>query len=262
MAILRPRLRGGKLRRPEPVAHERDKELSLLEHLDELRRRLVVAAFAVAITTAISFVFAEGIIRVLMVPANLPEGTRLIALSPTENFTTFLHVALISGIALAMPVLLYEIYAYIDPALHQSERRFVLSIGPFVLVLFVVGMLFCYFFLLPNAIGFLVNFGSAVIENQLRASEYLGFVTTFILAMGVVFEIPAIVFALVRVGILSRRWLAAQRRYVVLLVFLVGAIITPTPDPFNQLLVAVPMYLLYEFGLLLARLAEGRRAGA
>jgi sec-independent protein translocase protein TatC len=123
-------------------------------------------------------------------------------------------------------------------------------------------MLFCYFLLLPNAIRFLVTFGENVIDNQLRAADYLAFVTTFILAMGLVFEIPAIVFALVRVGILSRRWLAARRRYVILLVFFVGAIITPTPDPFNQMMVAIPMYLLYELGLLLARVAEGRRAAS
>jgi len=238
---------------------ERDKELSLLQHLDELRRRLVVIAIAIALTTAISFTFAEQIIRILLIPSG---ETKLISLSPTENFTTFMHVALFAGIAFAMPVVLYEIYAYIDPALHKHERRFVLTLGPFVLLLFVAGMLFCYFFLLPQALRFLINFGSAVIENQLRASEYLAFVTTFILGMGVVFQMPAIIFGLVRVGVLSRPWLARQRRYVFLLVFLVGALITPTPDPFNQALVALPMYVLFEAGLLLARFAEAARRGA
>ncbi|MGH2499756.1 MAG: twin-arginine translocase subunit TatC [Candidatus Limnocylindria bacterium] len=238
------------------AARERDKELSLLQHLDELRRRLMVVAIAIGVTTAISFTFAEQLIRILMVPAGVD---RLVSLNPTENFTTFMRVALFAGIAFAMPVLLYEVYAYIDPALRRHERRFLLTIGPFVLLLFVAGMLFCYFFLLPNAIRFLVNFGSSIIDNQLRASEYLSFVTTFILAMGLVFEVPAIIFALVKVGVLSRSWLARQRRYVFLLVFVVAAIITPTPDPFNQAFVAVPMYLLYEVGLLLARFAGAPR---
>ena len=233
---------------------ERDKELSLVQHLGELRDRLMVASIAVIATTAISFFFATDIIKILLVPAGVDH---LIALSPTENFTTYMRVALFSGIALSMPVILFEIYAYIDPALHPHERRFALTAGPFVLLLFVAGMLFCYFGLLPSSLKFLVSFGNPVIENQLRASEYLSFVTTFILGMGVVFEVPVLIFALVRVHVLRRAWLAKQRRYVIVLVLIVGAIITPTPDPFNQLLVAVPMYLLFEMGLFLARFAGG-----
>jgi sec-independent protein translocase protein TatC len=238
---------------------ERDKELSLVQHLKEFRDRLMVASIAVVATTAISFVFATDIIRILLVPAGVDH---LIALSPTENFTTYMRVALFTGIALSMPVILYEIYAYIDPALHPNERRFALTAGPFVLLLFIVGMLFCYYGLLPSSLKFLVNFGSPVIENQLRASEYLSFVTTFILGMGVVFEVPVLIFALVRVHVLNRAWLAKQRRYVVVIVLIIGAIITPTPDPFNQLLVSVPMYLLFELGLFLARFGGGPRAAS
>ena len=238
---------------------ERDKELSLVQHLKEFRDRLMVASIAVVATTAISFVFATDIIRILLVPAGVDH---LIALSPTENFTTYIRVALFTGIALSMPVILYEIYAYIDPALHPNERRFALTAGPFVLLLFIVGMLFCYYGLLPSSLKFLVNFGSPVIENQLRASEYLSFVTTFILGMGVVFEVPVLIFALVRVRVLNRAWLAKQRRYVVVIVLIIGAIITPTPDPFNQLLVSVPMYLLFELGLFLARFGGGPRAAS
>lgn len=228
-----------------------------MQHLGELRTRLMVAAFAVLVTTAFSFLFATQIIEILKAPSGV---SRLVALSPTENFTTYMRVSLFSGLALAMPVLLYEVYAYVDPALRPSERRFLLTLGPFALLLFVGGMAFCYFVLLPSSIQFLINFGSQVIENQLRASEYISFVTTFILAMGLVFEIPIIIFGLTRTGVLKRSWLAKQRRYVILLVFVVGAIITPTPDPFNQTIVAVPMYLLFELGLLLARFGGGPKA--
>ena len=243
---------------------ERDKELSLIQHLGELRDRLVVAAIAIVITTGIAFYFGTPIIRLLLVPVDcqfIPTyvchepPTHLVAFSPTENFTTYFRVALFAGIALAMPVILYEIYAYIDPALLPSERRFVRFMGLPVIFLFVLGMSFCYFVLLPNAIKFLINFGSEVIENQLRASDYLSFVTVFILGLGVVFEVPVIIYALVRIHVVSRDWLTKQRRYVFLLVFVIGAIITPTPDPFNQTLVAVPMYLLWEVGLFLARFA-------
>ena len=219
----------------------------------------MVASIAVVITTAIAFFFTTDIIKILTVPAgNVP----LITLSPTENFTTYMRVALFSGIALAMPVILYEVYAYIDPALLPNERKLALRLGPFILLLFVGGMLFCYFLLLPNAVSFLTHFASDVFVNQLRASEYLSFVTTFILGMGLVFEMPVIIYALVRLGVVQRSWLTKQRRYVFLLVFVVGAVITPTPDPFNQTLVSIPMYLLFELGLLLSRLAARSRAAS
>jgi sec-independent protein translocase protein TatC len=242
------------------VTSERDKELSLVQHLSEFRDRLMVAAIAVVITTALSFVFTTQIIHLLILPVG--ENIRLVSLSPTENFTTYMRVALFSGIALAMPVILYEIYAYIDPALHPHERRFALTAGPFVLALFVAGMLFCYFLVLPNAIHFLITFASDVFDNQLRASEYLSFVTTFILGMGLVFEMPVLIWALIRLGVVSRKWLAARRRYVFLIVFVIAAVVTPTPDPFNQSIVAIPMYLLFELGLLLSRVGGGRRAAA
>jgi len=241
------------------MAVERDKELSLGQHLKEFRDRLMVACIAIAITTAISFLFTTDIIKLLLLPSGV---TKLIALSPTENFTTYFRVALFSGFALAMPVILYEIFAYIDPALHPNERKFALTLGPFVLLLFVAGMLFCYLVLLPNALKFLINFGSEVIDNQLRASEYLSFVTLFIVGMGVVFEMPILIWALIRLGVIQRSWLTKRRRYVFVAVFAIAAVVTPTPDPFNQTIVAIPMYLLFELGLLLARFGGGRRAAA
>src|SRR6266849_2479578 len=238
------------------AVRERDKELSLVQHLGELRSRLVVSAIA--------FVFGTQLIRILLIPVDctfIPTyschqpPTTLVSFSPTENFTTYFRVALFTGIALAMPVILYEIYAYIDPALLPKERRFIRFLGLPIILLFLLGMAFCYFVLLPNAIKFLISFGSDVIQNQLRASDYLSFVTTFILGVGVVFEVPVIIYALVRVHVVTRSWLTKQRRYEFLLVFIVGAFITPTPGPFNQTLVAVPMYLLWELGLFLARFA-------
>ncbi len=237
------------------AARERDKELSLVQHLGELRDRLMFTAVALVATTAIAFFFATPLVRILIIPVDctfIPAytchtpPTTLIALSPTENFTTYFRVALFAGIALAMPVILYEIYAYIDPALLPKERRFIRFMGLPVIGLFLTGMLFCYFVLLPNAIKFLINFGEENIKNQLRAADYISFVTIFIFGMGLIFEVPVAIFA---------PWLAKQRRYAVLVAFVIAAVITPTPDPFNQTLVAVPMYLLFELGLFVARFA-------
>ena len=241
------------------MATERDKELSLVQHLREFRDRLMVASIAVVITTAFSFLFIGDIIHFLLLPSGVE---RLQTFSPTEPFAVSFRVALFAGIALAMPVILYEIYAYIDPALFPSERRFVRFIGLPVLLPFIGGMSFCYFVLLPRAIPFLLTFGGDVFTGQLRADEYLSFVTTFVLGMGLVAEVPVVIWALVRVGVVQRSWLAKQRRYVFLIVFIAAAIITPTPDPFNQTLVAIPMYLLWELGLFFARFGVKPRAAS
>jgi sec-independent protein translocase protein TatC len=220
---------------------------------------MYVMAIGVGVMTAISFTFAETMIRILLLPSG---QVSCITLAPTEGFATFMRVALFSGIALAMPIIVWQVFAYVDPALMPNERRFVLRLGPFVVLLFVLGMLFCYFLLLPQALGFLLNFGGGVFQTELRCAEYISFATTFILMLGVVFEVPAVMFALVRVRVLSRARLAGMRRYVFLGVFVVAALITPTPDPFNQSLVAIPMYLLYELGLFLSRFAGAPRAAA
>src|SRR5437773_9856633 len=246
------------------TVRERDKELSLVQHLGELRSRLVVSAIALVITTTIAFLFGTQLIRILLLPVDctfIPTfqcnepPTTLVSFSPTENFTTYFRVALFAGFALAMPVILYEIYAYIDPALLPKERRFIRFMGLPVIGLFIAGMLFCYLVLLPNAIKFLIHFGESEIKNHLRAADYLAFVTIFILGMGLVFELRVVIFALVKIPVITRAWLAKHRRYAILSASVLGAVITPTPDPFNQTLVAVPMYLLFELGLFVARFA-------
>jgi sec-independent protein translocase protein TatC len=237
------------------VTSPHDREMSLMEHLAELRTRLMIAALGVGVASAVAFAFTEQIIRWLLLPAAPAGLEELVVLDPTETFTTYLRVALYSGFALSMPVILYQLYRYIDPALHPHERRFILfMLGP-VALLFFGGIAFCYYLVLPNALRFLLTFGGDVFRTTIRASAYISFVTTFMLAMGLVFEMPALIFALVRVRVLRRPWLARQRRYVFLLAFLVAALITPTPDPFNQALVGLPLYLLFELGLFLSRFA-------
>src|SRR5256885_13688881 len=248
------------------AARERDKELSLVQHLGELRERLMFTPLAVVESTAIAFFFATQLIRNLTIPVDctfIPAytchtpPTTLISLSPTENFTTYFRVALFAGIALAMPVILYEIYAYVDPAMLPKERRFIRFMGLPVIGLFLAGMLFCYFVLLPNAIKFLINFGDEVIKNQLRAADYISFVTIFIFGMGLIFEVPVAIFALVKIHVITRQWLAKQRRYPVLVAFVIAAVIPPNPHPFQPTPGAVPQYLPFPLGPLVARFPLG-----
>lgn len=230
----------------------RDVELPLREHLIELRNRLIKAALAVLITTGISLTFAEQEVGVLV---QLAQGHHLIALSPTETFVAYLKVAFITGISISMPLLVYQLFRFIAPGLTRTERRWVLTSLPGITLFFLAGVLFCYFVVLPGAVNFLLNFGGGQIENTPTISNFLDFVTHFLLAVGLAFETPIIIFVLAKLGIATPKRLSKFRRYMIVLAFVIAAVITPTPDPVNQTIVAVPILLLYELGVIFARLA-------
>ena len=227
----------------------RDVELPLIEHLRELRSRLIKSALALALTTGLSFVFAQQEVDILKALA----GThKLIALKPTEAFVAYLQVAFYTGIALSMPILVYQLFRFLAPGLTKTERRWILISLPAVTLFFVAGMLFCYFLVLPSALNFLLNFGS--IDVTPTISEFLSFVTHFLLAAGIAFETPVIIFILSKLGIATPKRLGKFRRWAIVLAFVIAAIITPTPDPINQSIVAIPIILLYELGILFARI--------
>lgn len=235
----------------------RDVELSLREHLVELRSRLMKAAFAVLVTTAISLTFAEqevALLTSLARDARPGVTTSLIALEPTETFVAFLKVAFVTGLAISMPVVVYQLFRFMAPGLEKREKRWILMSLPGVTFFFVLGVLFCYFIVLPSALGFLLNFGSQYVNNTPTVSKFLSFVTNFMLAVGLSFETPLVVFMLAKLGVATPKRLRRFRRWAILLAFVIAAIITPTPDPINQTIVAVPMIILYELGVLFARI--------
>ena len=254
--------RGRGASRPKPPVHirpdgSRDVELPLVEHLRELRDRLIKAALAVALTTGISFFFAQQEVDLLV---NLALPHHLIALKPTEVFVSYVKVAFITGIAISMPILVYQLFRFLAPGLTRVERRWILISLPAVTIFFITGVLFCYFLVLPSALDFLLNFGSSVIQNNPTISEFLSFVTTFLLAVGVAFETPVIIFLLSKLGIATPKRLSKFRRWAIVLAFIIAAIITPTPDPVNQTIVAVPIIILYELGILFARIGARKPA--
>ncbi len=247
-------------RKPTPPVHirpdgSRDVELPLIEHLRELRDRLIKAALAVALTTGLSLIFAQQELELLV---SLKGDHKLIALEPTETFVAYLKLGFYTGIALSMPLLVYQLFRFLAPGLTRTERRWILLSLPAVTVFFVSGMLFCYFIILPSAIDFLFNFGGGVVENSWSVSKFLSFVTQFLLVVGVAFETPVIIFLLSKLGIATPKRLSRFRRWAYVLAFVIAAIITPTPDPVNQTIVAVPIIILYELGVLFARLGLRR----
>ena len=229
-----------------------DREMTILEHLQELRTRLIITGIAIMVGMTIAALFLTWpVIRLLSEPA----GLNLVALRPTETFVTYFKVALMTGATLAMPVIVWQVLLFVLPALHAHERRWLFLAVPFITIAFVAGLAFGFFLVIPSAVGFLTGFGGDIIAQYWSIEEYLTFITTLLFWIGLSFETPIAMFFLAKLGIVNPKGLGRFRRYAVVGSFVAAAMITPTPDPFNQALVAVPMYLLFEFGVLLARFA-------
>lgn len=231
-------------------AAEFDERLTLVEHLDELRTRIIICVVAVVVTCGLCFWQNHVLLDIVNSP--LPNGLKPITLSPAEPFLTTFKLSMYAGLILALPILLYQAYAFILPALSPAERR---TIVPFLLmvpVLFVMGVVFGYYIVLPAALKFLLNFNDTVFNNQIRASDYYSFVTLTLLAMGFVFQVPMGILAVVRLGILSVAQLRQYRRYAYLILAII-AMLLPGTDPITMLIELIPLLLLYEISIVLAR---------
>ena len=251
---------------PPPAAPETleqhapgDKEMTLLEHIEELRSRLVASAIAVVVGILVALIplpavgsITENVIKLL---AQKAPGGNLQALGPGEAFFTFLEVSLIIGVAISMPVIIYQLLSFVTPALYDNEKKYLFIAVPGVTVSFAIGVLFCYFLMLPFAIAFLGGFQPEIFDQHWAAERYLDFVTTFMFWVGITFELPIVMYFLSKLGVVSAQRMASFRKYAFVLAFVIGAVITPTPDPINQTIVSLPIYLLFELGVLLARFA-------
>jgi sec-independent protein translocase protein TatC len=230
----------------------KDKPYTIIEHLEELRDRLAKSAIALTITTLISFVFAKQFLQLLIAPMG---ETPPVSPSPTTNVVIFAKVALISGVALAMPILVYQLVSFIAPGLTPQEKRYLYLILPGATISFAAGAAFAYFIMLPTAIPFLKGFLSDLIDPGWFIDKYITFITSLLFWVGVSFETPLVIFFLAKLGVVTPASLSRYRRYAILVIAVLAAVITPTPDPFNMLLVMAPLIVLYEIGILLAKLA-------
>ncbi len=252
-----------------------EKKLTVLGHLAELRKRLIRSLIAVVIATIVSFIFAKQIFNILTFKSSFvrpvfdfltnrmhlfpPPNLNLIFIDITEMIGTYMKVCLASGIILAIPYLTYELIMFVSPALTHREKRYVYLILPWIALMFVAGVVFTYFVLLPPAIRFLTTFGSNIATPQIRIGNYISIVTRLLLAVGLVFELPVLTTFLSRLGIITSKWLADKRKIAIILAFVLGAIITPTVDPINQSLVSIPLIVLYEMSIWLAKLVQKKK---
>jgi len=229
-----------------------NRQSTIIQHLEELRDRLIKSAIAVAVTTLLSFVFARQFLQLLIVPMG---ETPPVSSSPTTNIVVFTKVALISGVALAMPVLVYQLIGFLAPGLTGREKRYLYLILPGATLSFVAGIAFAYFVMLPTAIPFLKGFLGDIVQPNWFVDKYVSFITSLLLGVGLSFETPLLIFFLAKLGIVTPAVLSRNRKYAVLVIAVLSAVITPTPDPFNMILVMMPLIILYEIGILLAKLA-------
>ena len=236
-----------------------DRELPLGGHLSELRRRIIVTTVSLMVATVVAFAFHRLIFDLLMTPAQGFDSLRdqkLVFTQMTEMIGIIMKVSLMGGLVLASPVILYQVIMFVAPGLTSREKRYLFALLPGAMISFVAGAAFGYFVLLPPALGFLLTFGSDIATPMIRVGNYINLVVTLLFWLGVSFETPLVMFFLSKIGVVTPRALARQRRFAVVVAFILGALITPTFDPVNQTLVAVPIILLYELGIWLARLAR------
>lgn len=222
-----------------------EKHLSLTGHLEELRNRLIISLITVGVCFAALYPFSETLLTLVHLPI---QDEQLYMLSPAEAFIVHLKLAIFGAIVLAVPMLLYQLWAFVAPGLYQNEKRYAL---PFVLVatvFFLFGGLFAFFIMLPFALRFLLGFGGSLIQPMISVTNYVSFVTTMMLVFGVVFELPVILVFLAKMGIVTPAHLRSFRKYAIVGAFIIGAILTP-PDVVSQVMLAGPLLVLYEVSI-------------
>jgi sec-independent protein translocase protein TatC len=235
------------VRRIRPVSH--DDKLSVVDHLDELRSRLIISLLAFVVAWALTTWQNHLVLEIMNAP--LPDGKQPITLGPTEAFTTTLMNAAYFALIISAPVILYEIYAFVLPAFSPTERRVATPLLVMVPVLFITGVVFCYFVILTPALHFLLNFNSSEFNTQIRAKDYYSFVSMLMLVMGLGFQIPIGILAACKLGVTNAEQLRRNRRYAIVVIVVLAALL-PTLDPISLMLESLPFYLLYELSIVLA----------
>ncbi|GAB4172268.1 MAG: hypothetical protein Tsb0017_27150 [Geothermobacteraceae bacterium] len=227
----------------------------LMAHLEELRKRLMISAGAWFVAFLGCYSFAEKLFNYIAAPVKtaLPEGHSLVFINATEPFFTYMKLGALAGFLVALPIIFWQVWAFVAPGLYSHEKRYAI---PFVFascLCFGIGTYFGFFFVFPQIFTFLIGFGlDGSLAPMLSMGGYLSFATKLLFAFGMVFELPIIIFFLARMGVVDHKWLAARRKYALVIGFVIGAVLTP-PDVFSQTALALPFVILYEVGILVAR---------
>ena len=241
-----------------------EEKMPLTSHLEELRNRLVRIFIAIGIGFAACWFIKESLFQIITAPLVkvLPKDSFMIYTSLPEAFFNYMKIAFYASLLLTSPFSLYQVWKFVSPGLHSTEKKYV---APFVIsssVLFIGGVCFGYYLALPPAYGFFVEFSSDFLRPMFSLKEYLTFSLKLLLAFGLSFELPVFIFFLAKIGIVNSTMLAKQRRYAILIIFIVAAILTPSPDAITQIIMAVPLMILYEISIYIAKFAGKKRPEA
>ena len=225
-----------------------DGSMSLIAHLTELRSRLIKCLVATALGSCVGYFFIQDIMHYLTLPAG-----KLYYMQPAEAFFTYLKVACVAGFLLALPIIFWQVWRFFLPALTTRERMVIGIVVPTSVVLFFCGLAFSFFLVLPAGIKFFLGFGNAELEALLSVNKYFDFVIMFVLPFGFIFELPLVMTIMGKMGLITSAFLKKYQRIIIFLSFVVGALITPTPDVFTQSMIALPIIVLYEVGYFIVR---------
>lgn len=237
-----------------------EKQMTIYEHLGAFRKVLITCAIATALTSVVGWLYAEKIIVILTSPITALKYN-LIVISVTEALFTKLKVAVFTGLLLALPVILYQLWTFLLPALKTSEKKYLRYLVPMSFFLFIAGIAFGFKVVFPLGVKVLLTtFVVGSIVPMVTLSNYLSFTIAFLLPFGLIFELPLIILFLSKLGIVSPKYLKEKRKYAILIIFVVAAALTPGPDVISQLLMAAPMYILYEASILVSRFVYKKRA--
>lgn len=234
----------------ENAEEKNEKVMPFLDHLEELRQRLLKCIFSIMIFSVISYFFSKQIMKILLLP--YPEAEKLIFLAPTEGFITYIKISVFVGIIFSLPVIFYQLWKFIAPGLYNKEKKYIPTIVFFSTFFFLTGALFCYFVIIPFGLKFLLGFSTDQLEPNIQIKEYLKFVTLLIMVFGIIFELPLLSYFLTKMGLLTPEFMKTKRRYGIVTIFILAAILTP-PDIVTQIFLALPLILLYEVSIWVSR---------
>lgn len=241
-----------------------EREMSFLDHLEELRWRIVRAALGLIVAIVACGIFSDWLVNTVVLGPSLKldPPLRLINTVPYGQITFYMMVVVVAGFIVSSPWILYQIWKFVQPGLLPKERRYISGIVTYSTLCFLAGVAFAYFIMLPYMLQFFATFGTPGIQNMISISEYMSFVLQLVLLSGLIFELPMISYFLARFGILTPAFMRHYRRHAIVLILIIAAVVTPTTDPFTMSVFSIPMLLLYEISILIAKVAQRKRAEA
>ncbi|MFA7288450.1 MAG: twin-arginine translocase subunit TatC [Melioribacteraceae bacterium] len=237
-------------------SEKQEVEMTFLEHLEDLRWRLIYSFLGILVGTIIAWIFIDFLVDGLLLHPAREAHINLQNLKPFGQLFLYFQVAIAAGLILSIPNVFYQLWKFISPALKSTEKKYVTTIVVFSTFCFIIGIVFAYFVMLPLTLQFAAQFGSSTIENNFAVDEYMSIIMSVLLGAGLVFELPMLSFFLSKIGILTPKLMRKYRRHSIVVIFIASAILTPGTDPVSQLLLAIPLFILYEISIFVSKLSQ------